>query len=69
MIHDEMTGTARYASRLKSATMLGEITRIVAEIAVLWVVWHHSHWSVALVLTLLTINSEIVSKLLDLKGE
>jgi hypothetical protein len=42
---------------------LENIIRIAIEVAILYIVWHHAHWSVAVVLTLLTMNSELQSYL------
>lgn len=40
------------------------IARWILSAILLLIVWTHAHWSVALVLTLMTINNEITSKLL-----
>lgn len=37
------------------------IGRILGTAAILWVTWHHAHWSVALPLTLMAANNEITA--------
>jgi len=43
--------------------------RYIATAVLLWIVWVHSHWSVALVITGLSIENEITSWLNDKRGE
>lgn len=40
------------------------IGRILGTAAILWVTWHHTHWSVALSLTLMAVNNEIAAYVL-----
>ncbi len=35
------------------------IARIIFSLILLWEVWHHSHWSVAVCITLLFIGTEL----------
>ncbi len=35
------------------------LVRIGLEVALLYVAWYHAHWSVALILTLLTVEVEL----------
>ena len=35
------------------------LVRWTLTIVLLWFVWHHAHWSVAVVLTLLAVTNEI----------
>lgn len=37
------------------------LLRWILTAALLWVVWHHSHWSVALSMTLLAASNEMVT--------
>ena len=45
------------------------VVRLLLTVAVLWVVWHHSHWSVALTLTGLSLSNEIHAFLLSQKKD
>ena len=38
-------------------------------LALLYVVWHHAHWSVALTLTLTAVNAEIMGWWMRFAGE
>lgn len=35
-----------------------KLPRILLSLALLWIVWHHAHWSVALCLSLLFLANE-----------
>lgn len=50
------------------ATILGTMIRVGLSGFVLYIVWHHSHWSVALVLSLLALNAELSSWILRAHG-
>lgn len=41
------------------AKLLGQYTRYVLTLGLLVAIWHHSHWSVALSITLITVALEI----------
>lgn len=44
-----------------------DITRVIITIIILYFVWTNSHWSVALSLTLMFIQSEMVSLIINNK--
>ena len=39
--------------------MIGRIARWILSAGLLWIVWHHAHWSVALSLTLIFFALEL----------
>lgn len=49
--------------------IIPNLIRFAGEGALLWVVWHNSHWSVALVLSLLTTGFEVSGFVLHFHGE
>lgn len=42
--------------------------RRVLSLVLLWVVWHHAHWSVALSITLINVSNELLAFLLTYKS-
>jgi hypothetical protein len=45
--------------RLIKRCLIRSIPRYVGEAVVLFIAWHHSHWSVAVMITTLTANFEL----------
>ena len=55
---------------------VGDVIRIALTVVLLWIVWHHAHWSVALCLTGLAMANELAAytvreqgKMIRRKGE
>ncbi len=47
--------------------MVALVIRLFLTLGLLWIVWHHAHWSVALSITLMFIFAEIVGWILGRK--